>query len=205
MSDKIELMVQVYLHPTETVKVALETEVPVNIGMDDVATGKTESPHSEGARVEGRILAVISHRDDATSREEGCVFVYKMKPGLRSPLLRSSDNYFLEHAYPIVGDFSMTMAQARRNTIDLRQASAGTALSQPRTDLTVTLNPGHDENAAPLILVAHDTQSLKEVITECKRLREISTREHSEAFGAYTWLAPYIAEARRPPLRIYIN
>lgn len=71
MSDKIELMVQVYLHPTETVKVALETEVPVNIGMDDVATGKTESPHSEGARVEGRILAVISHRDDATSREEG--------------------------------------------------------------------------------------------------------------------------------------
>ncbi|KAF9810224.1 hypothetical protein IEO21_07066 [Rhodonia placenta] len=181
--------------------------------MDDVATGKTESPHSEGARVEGRILAVISHRDDATSREEGCVFVYKMKPGLRSPLLRSSDNYFLEHAYPIVGDFSMTMAQARRNTIDLRQASAGTALSQPRTgscmilDLTVTLNPGHDENAAPLILVAHDTQSLKEVITECKRLREISSlvdyskaREHSEAFGAYTWLAPYIAEARRPPL-----
>ena len=99
--------------------------------------------------------------------------------------------YLLEHVLPILGRFSITMAQPRRSTIDL-STPPDLSLNQPRTgapcpppscqltdtlliEFTLTITPGHDlqENLS-IVLLARDTVKIRAVLEECKRLRELS-------------------------------
>ncbi|KAJ3485089.1 hypothetical protein NLI96_g5200 [Meripilus lineatus] len=83
------------------------------------------------------------------------------------------------------------MAQPRRNTIDLRVSSTA-ALNQPRSELTVTICPGHDPSLKPIPLLVRDTHHLRSVLAECKRLKQLSAANYDPgATPIYSWLFPY--------------
>ena len=64
------------------------------------------------------------------------VFVFTHKP----PLVHSiPDDYVVEHAFPIIHGFSISMSQPRQATIDLSSPPAGSTftLNQPRTGMSI--------------------------------------------------------------------
>ncbi|CCL99367.1 uncharacterized protein FIBRA_01385 [Fibroporia radiculosa] len=119
--------------------------------------------------------------------------------------------YALEHIFQITSGFSITMAQSRRNNIDLRPSSTTNTLNQPGTEMVLTINPGHDSASQPLSLITRDSQGLKLVLEAYRRLRKISVeltplifeatqQARYEAAVIYKWLAPYLAEPSRIPM-----
>lgn len=106
----------------------------------------------------------------------------------------ATDVYLVDHVFPILDGFTISMAQSRRNTLNL---TAVQALNQPRTgnaltflyedqdhstvfhiidiDFTLTIHPGHDPLLEPVNMVTHDTQRLRTLLAECRRLKEIAS------------------------------
>ncbi|KAI0088373.1 Endonuclease/exonuclease/phosphatase [Irpex rosettiformis] len=103
-----------------------------------------------------------------------------------------SSEYLVERAFPILDGFSISVAQPRRQTIDLSVSPSTTALPEPRSELTLTINPGYDPAKEPLILLTQDTQRLRSLLAETKRLRDISIANSEPGTqSAYTWTLPY--------------
>lgn len=101
----------------------------------------------------------------------------------------------MEHAFPVVDDFSISMSQPRRATMDLSSPPPGGTLtpSQARTgkkivqvfgaqsnrpipsssELTVTINPGQGSPFHSIALQTNDIPGLRKVLVECRRLKEV--------------------------------
>ncbi|KAJ7672386.1 DNase I-like protein [Mycena polygramma] len=183
----LEGSIAALLRPSDQVKVVLEASVP-----NDTAT-PVSSPESASQIEHGRnkrILAVVSHRDGPNTQEEGSVFILKSKgPGL------AFDQSDILRVFPVFGDFSITMAQVRRETLDLRPTSQ----SSPGL-ISLTVKQGDIQGLEPLTLCTQHVQTLRDVLAQCKRLKEIADAPPTNAapLTTFSWLAPYTS--RRAPL-----
>ncbi|CAL1710188.1 unnamed protein product [Somion occarium] len=86
------------------------------------------------------------------------------------------------------------MAQPRRATIDLSKATTISALGQAKTELTVTIRPGHDPTLEPISFLTRNTHGLRAVLAECKRLKELSdANSEPGVIPPFIWIIPYIS------------
>ncbi|EMD36828.1 hypothetical protein CERSUDRAFT_83851 [Gelatoporia subvermispora B] len=190
MSENLTSILQAGLRPSEHVKVALETR----LAPDPVLDRTTDRDALQQSQVGGsRVLAVISHRYLGTEKEDGCVFILKPVPS--QTLYSDEEDYTIEHIFPIVDDFSIAMAQPRRTTMDLRASSLSVAMNQPRTELSLTITPGGDAATRPIALLTTDTQGLRAVLAECRRLT--ASVAAVDAANRFSWVNLY--HARRGP------
>ncbi|KZT05009.1 DNase I-like protein [Laetiporus sulphureus 93-53] len=203
MTEKLDIVLQAFLRPSEVIRVAVEAATSVAAPESDVgaiseriAVASTELLHRHK-----RILAVVSHQEPQSGDSElGCVFIFKHKHPIHAPRMIHV-NYVVEHTFPIVEGFSIDMAQPRRNTLDLRANIHGNILHQPRTELSVTIHSDFSTNIKPVSLVTHDTEGLRSVLLECKRLKDNSAqRGQVDITSLFSWLAPYMTRPRRPAI-----
>ncbi|OAX42254.1 DNase I-like protein [Rhizopogon vinicolor AM-OR11-026] len=166
------------LRSSEDLKAALDTEITKEHGLAS----------SSGTERSRRVLAVVAHKKDYMGDEEGSVLILKCKPG------SSIGDLIIEVAYPISRNFSFFVAQARRTTLDLR-ASAGesaAALSQSRSELTLTIKYELAAETRSHTFITRDTQKLKAFTVECRRLKDIFTRNEFDA--DFSWMSLYTPE-----------
>jgi len=157
-----EALVASFLSPSEQVGVTLEALV----SSDSTNDGDSELSDPLSNVSDARILAVISHLDEWSMTEEGCLFICSYKHSNNGP----PNGLHIQRAYPIFGQFSISMAQTRRLTLDLRHGAVQPA-AQPRTGFSVTIHDGN-VSAGPLTFFTHDVKKLQQFIQECKRLKE---------------------------------
>ncbi|KAK0195909.1 DNase I-like protein [Armillaria mellea] len=137
-----------------------------------------------------RVLAVVSHKDELNTLEEGGVFVLKHHPSQYV----AADTLDIQRVFPICDGLSMTMAQLRRETIDLRASSSA---PRPRSGFKLTIN-SDDES---LSFVTYNVQGLTSMLAECRRLKKISEGiESLSPAQTYSWLAPYTSEHSSLPI-----
>ncbi|KAK0454454.1 DNase I-like protein [Armillaria borealis] len=166
------------LHSSDDVKFTLEAS-PATTGGDDATTLQSK-----------RVLAVISHKDELNTLEEGGVFVLKHHPSQYA----ASDTLDIQRVFPICDGFSMTMAQLRRETIDLRASSSA---PRPRSGFKLTIN----SDGESLSFITYNVQGLTSMLAECRRLKKISERmETLSPAQTYSWLAPYTSEHSSLPI-----
>ncbi|TBU57913.1 DNase I-like protein [Dichomitus squalens] len=186
------------IRPTEEVKVAIDARTAPRADADSETWTVSEHEPPVPRR---KILAVVSHLQPNGKHEQGCVFVLLQRP----PRIQSiPDEYVVEHAFPVLHNFSISMAQPRQTTVDLSSPPPGStfALDQPKTELTVTIKPGEDTPFSSVTLHTTDTQGLRLLLDECRRLKEASTAETDDDydFEPFAWIAPYVADHAVPPL-----
>ncbi|KAK0226427.1 DNase I-like protein [Armillaria fumosa] len=138
-----------------------------------------------------RVLAVVSHRDELNTLEEGGVFVLKHHPSQYA----AADTLDIQRVFPICDGFSMTMAQLRRETIDLRASSSA---PRPRAEgFKLTIN----SDGESLSFITYNVQGLTSMLAECRRLKKISEGiESLSPTQTYSWLAPYTLEHSSLPI-----
>ncbi|KAI0340269.1 DNase I-like protein [Trametopsis cervina] len=194
MAETPETVVKSLLHDSEEVKIALEAQlyrsVDLDINNDDDSDEDSipTSPRTDTSARQTRIIAIIVHLDTTSGGEQACLFCLKPNTLLSA--------YLVEHAFPIIDGFSISMAQARRKTIDLTANPTASVLNEQKSELTLTINSGYDHESEPLVLLTHDIHRLRSLLAECKRLRDSSiANTEPGAKLPYTWMLPY---ASRP-------
>ncbi|KAJ6493027.1 DNase I-like protein [Mycena sanguinolenta] len=185
----LESSIRALLRPSDQVKVVLEALVvhpPPNAGTPVSPLSPTRSQTLDDTRNK-RILAVVAHSDGPNTQEEGSVFILKAKPADRA-----FDQSDILRVFPVFGGFSITMAQIRRETWPTAQSSPGL--------ISLTIKQADIEGLEPLTLCTQHVQILRDVLAECKRLKEIADAPPASAapLTTFSWLAPYTS--RRAPL-----
>ncbi|KIK38519.1 hypothetical protein CY34DRAFT_809249 [Suillus luteus UH-Slu-Lm8-n1] len=106
----------------------------------------------------------------------------------------SIEDLSVEVAYPISGSFSFSVAQARRPTLDLRASviETGPTLGQSRSELTLTIKYELATETRSHTLIPRDTRKLQSFTAECRRLKDIFTRNEFDA--DFSWLSLYTQE-----------
>ncbi|KAJ7507015.1 DNase I-like protein [Mycena galericulata] len=111
----LEASIRTLLRPSDQVKVVLEALVAPEPNSSGTPVPSPDSVEDLRRR---RILVVVSHSNGPNTQEEGSVFILKFnaagRPFEQSDILR---------VFPVFGGFSISMAQVRRETIDLRPTS----------------------------------------------------------------------------------
>ncbi|KAK2460857.1 hypothetical protein APHAL10511_007327 [Amanita phalloides] len=185
-----EVLVASFLSPSEQVKAVLETLATPGPSEPPAAVDILDSRFS---LQDTRILAVISHIDEWNLSEEGCVFVCRYKNSNNG----APKNLHIQRSFRIFGRFSISMAQTRRMTLDLRSDAAQSTSNQPRTGFSVTIDDG-DNSTHPLTFFTNDVKKLQLFIQECKRLKEIfdspEKTKKSQLTSEFQWMAPYLNE-----------
>ncbi|KAJ7850026.1 Endonuclease/exonuclease/phosphatase, partial [Mycena olivaceomarginata] len=175
----LESYIRALLRPSDQVKVVLEALVvppPNNAGTPDPSPGSPSRSQIDDTRSK-HILAVVAHSDGPNTQEEG-------RSRLRS--IRHT------RVFPVFGGFSITMAQVRRETWPMAESSPGL--------LSLTITQGDIQDLEPLTLATQHVQTLRDVLAECKRLKEIADAPPASAppLTTFSWLAPYTS--KRVPL-----
>ncbi|KAI8989001.1 DNase I-like protein [Trametes punicea] len=191
-------IVQDLLRPTEEAKVAIEARSAPRTDTDsETWSGAGDVPVVQRRK----ILAVVSHVLPDGKHERGCLFVLSEKP---RRLKTIPGEFIVEQAFPVVDGFSISMSQPRRSTAEMEMSpppsGVNIAINQPRTELTVTINPGGRSVLTPTTLQTSDIPGLRKVLDECKRLKETSQTEGVYDIEPFGWVAPYFAEDALPPL-----
>ncbi|KAF8241111.1 DNase I-like protein [Tricholoma matsutake] len=159
------------LRSSEELRAVLETQL-VSLVNPTLASPASRSRSAENYSSEDtRILAVVTHQDDWSVSEEGSVFVCKFNH-VGHKLPKKLD---ILRVLPITDDFSITMTQMRRGTIDLSTETSRAALDQP-SGFSLTISPGLGARPGsdPLSLFTHDVQNLRVVLNESKRIKKLS-------------------------------
>ncbi|KAF8816327.1 DNase I-like protein [Phlegmacium glaucopus] len=173
-------------------------EVKVVLEATFVTTAESDSRRDLQDR---RILAVVSHKDDWNLTEEGTLFVYKYK----QPRNGRPEELDIQTVLPIYGEFSIVMSQMRRGTLDLRPTLSPTSvLDQPRAVLSLSVTPaeGLSNEGQPPTFLTHDIQTLRSLVRECKRLKQVVDLEIgadtvidlAQSTTHFSWLKPYLAK-----------
>ncbi|TFK32280.1 Endonuclease/exonuclease/phosphatase [Crucibulum laeve] len=186
-------------------------------------------PDDDPTNPNRRILAVVSHRDDWDLSEEGCIFVckYKSTPTPTSPSLPASSasttllngELEIQRIYPIYGSFALAMGQMRRGPSSDVPLTPGPVPGSPagalekgptRSGFSLTIIPADSPPSSESTNESHSTfftpdiPTLKLLIAECKRLREVS--EVDDATGAsvathqFAWLGMYLSSRAKVSL-----
>ncbi|KAI0366527.1 DNase I-like protein [Pilatotrama ljubarskyi] len=191
-------IVQDLIRPTEEVTVAIEARPPARTDADwETWPGADDVPMAQRRK----ILAVVTHLHANGKHEHGCVFVLTQK----TPRVRAVHGQFVvEHAFPVVDDFAISMSQAPRATVNMSSPprGGGFAAGQAKTELTVTINPGQDSPFNPITLQTNDIPGLRKILDECKRLKKAFAAETDDDydFEPFGWVGPYVADKAVPPL-----
>ncbi|KAI5833874.1 DNase I-like protein [Schizophyllum commune Tattone D] len=168
------------LRPSEEVRAVLEiTEIPDS----EVGSSVTQAVDDPRNR---RVVAVVAHKENGLSVEEGSVFILKFRPVEGSPN-DVSEELEVQRVYPISEDFSVRMSQMNRNTLNL--GSDGRPSLQPRAGINVTIAPGRPD-ARALTLHTQDSAGLRTIIQEYKRLQAASAASQA-TIQTFSWIAPY--------------
>ncbi|KAL1720460.1 hypothetical protein EV715DRAFT_289427 [Schizophyllum commune] len=168
------------LRPSEEVRAVLEiTEIPDS----EVGSSVTQAVDDPRNR---RVVAVVAHKENGLSVEEGSVFILKFRPVEGSPN-DVSEELEVQRVYPISEDFSVRMSQMNRNTLNL--GSDGRPSLQPRAGINVTIAPGGPD-ARALTLHTQDSAGLRTIIQEYKRLQAASAASQA-TIQTFSWIAPY--------------
>ncbi|KAJ3779009.1 DNase I-like protein [Lentinula raphanica] len=185
LQDSIKLL----LLPSDEIKNILECVLLPSSASNDHAASDANAQDVNGSQEHSnlrhqRIVAVISHRELHNDWEEGSVFILKRK------LFSSSTSNELEiyRVFPVYGDFTITMAQLPQDSNDTQIVKR----SQSRFKLTI--NPGQTlVGHEPIDLVTDDVSALKNVLAECRRLKELSeiVPDLNSPTQTYSWLASY--------------
>ncbi|KAI0696327.1 Endonuclease/exonuclease/phosphatase [Cytidiella melzeri] len=191
MAETPAQIVASLLRDSEDAKIAIETRLWEQVDPDtDAGPDSLSGSHEQGSAVQHnnttktRIIAVVTHLDSTTGDEQACLFCYKPRA--------VTSTYTVEHMFPIIDGFSISMAQSRRQTIDLSASSSASALNESRSELTLTINSGGGHANEPLILITQDIQRLRLLLAECKRLRDISVANTEPGVKpVYAWVLPY--------------
>ncbi|KAJ7178211.1 DNase I-like protein [Mycena filopes] len=161
----LESSIRALLRHSDQVKVILEASVvspapgtPAAPVPSPDSRSQIDDPRNK------RILAVVAHSDGPNTQEEGSVFVLKFKVAGRT-----FDQSDILRVYPVFGDFSITMAQVPRETMDSRRGSQASP-----SLLSLTIKQGDIAGLEPLTLCTQQVQTLRDVLAECKRLKEIA-------------------------------
>ncbi|KAJ7450812.1 DNase I-like protein [Mycena latifolia] len=186
----LESSIRALLRPSDEVKAVLEGLVLPATKDPSTPDPSPESPSQLDDPRNKRILVVVSHNEGPDTQEEGSVFILKSKPAERA--FEQSD---ILRVIPVFGEFTITMAQVRRETLDLRRASQ----ASPGL-LSLTITQGEIAAVAPLTLCTQHVEALRAVLAECKRLKDLADAPPTSvpALTTFSWLAPYTA--RRAPL-----
>lgn len=178
----MQAAVQSLLRSSEDLKAALEVEVTQLQERGDISSYSADDRSK-------RILAVVSHRKDYVGDEEGSVLILKRMPDY------SIEDLSVEVAYPITGSFSFSVAQASRTTLDLSGSvgETGTTLGQARSELTLTIKYELATDIRSHTLITRDTRKLQSFTAECRRLKDMFTR--NEFDSDFSWLSLYTEES----------
>ncbi|KAF9070175.1 hypothetical protein BDP27DRAFT_649025 [Rhodocollybia butyracea] len=168
----LESAIRLLLRPSDSIVCFVECFSAYADGQDTSHSSNNDSTNSRHKR----IVVVVTHRDEINGWEEGSVFV--LKPKLFSAA--TIKELEIHRVFPIYGDFTMTMAQMRQETLDLSRLS----VNEFRSGFKVTIHPGHTLiGSEPLDLATYDITGLKNVLAECRRLKELS--------GSFPSTVPY--------------
>jgi inositol polyphosphate 5-phosphatase INPP5B/F len=115
----MEDAVRVILRGSEQLKVTLDAYA-ASVPRNDSASALGDLNERDK-----RVIALISHQDFGEDEQGGLLVLKPPTGSTLGPGVMS-----VEHVYPILGQFSIRMAQERQQTIDLGSPSA---LNQPRT------------------------------------------------------------------------
>ncbi|KAF7289711.1 DNase I-like protein [Mycena indigotica] len=148
---------------------------------------------SEDAR-NRRLVAVVVHNEGS---EEGSVFVFRARSTGKQ--LEQSD---ILRVFPVFGNLNISMAQIRRTTLmdSLRSGSLPQA-APGFLSLTITQDDAASISQTPLTLCTQQVETLRVLLTECKRLKELADAppiSTAPVLTTFSWLSPYTA--RRAPL-----
>ncbi|KAJ7111389.1 Endonuclease/exonuclease/phosphatase [Mycena epipterygia] len=183
----LETSIRALLRPSDQVKVVLEALVVPS--PNDPGTPVPSPDRSAEEARNKRILVVVSHSNGPNTQEEGSVFILKSKP-----TARAFDQSDILRVFPVFGDFSISITQVQRETLDLRPTSQ----SSPAL-LSLTIKQSDIAGLEPLTLCTQHVQTLRAVLAECKRLKELADAPPTTpALATFSWLAPYTS--RRVPL-----
>ncbi|KAF8152980.1 DNase I-like protein [Crassisporium funariophilum] len=190
-------LIQNILRSPDDVKVVLEaTLVDTATTRDNINT-----PHDPRRDLQNRrVLAVVSHKDDWDLTEEGSLFVCKYK-STNGP----QEELDIQRVLPIYGEFTIGISQMRRGTLDLRSTSSSTpasVLDQSRAVISLSVTPaeGLPNDAQPPTFFTHDVQSLRSLVAECRRLKEVTDVDANAVINLaqstthFSWLKPYFAK-----------
>ncbi|PIL28841.1 hypothetical protein GSI_08887 [Ganoderma sinense ZZ0214-1] len=86
----------------------------------------------------------------------------------------------------------------------LKQSTSIDFLTRRIAELTITINPGGDTPFLPVTLQTSDTQGLRQLLDECKRLKDVSKPDDVYDFEPFAWVAPYTVDHAISPLLSYI-
>ncbi|KAJ3794881.1 DNase I-like protein [Lentinula aff. detonsa] len=182
LEDSIKLL----LRPSDEIKFILECILlPPSASNDNTAPDASGIKNYSTLRHQ-RIVAIITHKEAGNNWEEGSVFVLKRK--LFSSSSSMSNELEIHRVFPVYGDFTMTMAQLPQDSNDTQ------TFKLPRTRFKLTIDPGQTLiGNEPVDLATDDVSALKDVLTECRRLKELSeiVPEVNSPTQTYSWLASY--------------
>ncbi|KAF9552113.1 DNase I-like protein [Agrocybe pediades] len=175
------------LRPPDDVKFVLEATL--------VTSSESSNSNPTQDTRNRRLLAAVAHKDDWNLTEEGCLLVCKFKPGLNG----QAEELEIQKVFPIYGQFSIVISQMRRGTVNLQPA----LLEQPRSVITLSVNPaeGLPNDAQAPMLFTYDVQGLKNLVAECKRLKEACDVEANAVVNLassttyFSWVRPYLEKS----------
>ncbi|TFK75551.1 DNase I-like protein [Pluteus cervinus] len=190
----MEDLVRTLLRQTELVDVAIEAEY-----LPGATAASTDSDIALGNR---RILAVVFHPGSFGGPEEGSVFICKRTPWGDDTGLEDVE---IDRIIPISDAFSISMAQTRRNAVDLHGNTTASILNQSQAGFLVTVVPGESTEEESLTFFTDNTQALRVLVAECKRFKD-QAPGGAEFVGSYqapepfSWLRHYLSRTKTPQL-----
>jgi hypothetical protein len=88
------------------------------------------------------------------------LFLFKFKPTNGAGGANPSVELVIDHVIPIIGEFSISVALSKRNTVDLRNPSSPLTMNQPRTGMRLSLAFERHHPLSPLShLMTPNTQT----------------------------------------------
>ncbi|KAH7876930.1 uncharacterized protein C8R40DRAFT_1248743 [Lentinula edodes] len=176
LEDSIKLL----LRPSDEIKFVLECFSLSSSNDDASQNGSKGHPNLQRQR----IVVVITHKEENHGWEEGSVFVLKRKLFSSS----TSDQLEIHRVFPVYGEFTITMAQLPQDSNNPQVTDL------PRSRFKVTIDSGQTlVGSEPLDLATDNISALKDVLAECRRLKELSeiVPEVNSPTQTYSWLASY--------------
>ncbi|KAJ3923508.1 DNase I-like protein [Lentinula edodes] len=175
LEDSIKLL----LRPSDEIKFVLEC---FSLSSNDNTSQNGSKGHPNLQRQ--RIVVVITHKEENHGWEEGSVFVLKRKLFSFS----TSDQLEIHRVFPVYGEFTITMAQLPQDSNNPQVTDL------PRSRFKVTIDSGQTlVGSEPLDLATDNISALKDVLAECRRLKELSeiVPEVNSPTQTYSWLTSY--------------
>ncbi|KAJ3907686.1 DNase I-like protein [Lentinula edodes] len=176
LEDSIKLL----LRPSDEIKFVLECFSLSSSNDDTSQNGSKGHPNLQRQR----IVVVITHKEENHGWEEGSVFVLKRKLFSSS----TSDQLEIHRVFPVYGEFTVTMVQLPQDSNNPQVTDL------PRSRFKVTIDSGQTlVGSEPLDLATDNISALKDVLAECRRLKELSeiVPEVNSPTQTYSWLASY--------------